>query len=272
MLLLEIIFLIFSFLPFMVSYQLRFIHMFEPFWELLFGFLPPVIFLILFICMIGHRYSFSWMESINFVGFKEFNYPQLFAGSLCLVPMFICYFLSYKLCIARGYSPSLQPTWQFQIFFIFLMAVNEESIFRGFFFRCLRQNRSFLTAASFSGLLSAIQHSGHFISSFISGDPSSYNPTVVFSWIGLAFFSSFPSAFIFERGGNVIWGWLLVHFGLDVVSIVGFQTPKGYFEGFPTYFSWLGIILSGVIAFPIGYWLLPKNFRKRKIKKGQYIN
>jgi membrane protease YdiL (CAAX protease family) len=215
--------------------------------------------LFLFILIIKRHYFLSWLKCVEFIGFKNPNISQILTGLICTVPIILFYLISFRFCLALGWSFVVPKQWLIPLIFTFFTSgIFEEAIYRGFFFHCLRENSSFLFSSFLSGLLWAFIHIGNVLLSANIFLTNSVNVTQTIYVMILAFVFAFPSAYVFEKGGNSIWGWMIVHVCIDSTIIVGFNTPKGYFSGFPTFYSWIGIILAAVVAFPVGFLLMRK--------------
>ena len=109
-----------------------------------------------------------------------------------------------------------------------------------------KENYSFAISASTSGILWSLTH----ILNVLCGSQNWGSVTVS---IVLAFILAFPSAYLFERGGNRIWGWWLVHFAFNSQMLVNIG---GNAEAGAVYVSG-GLFLSLIITFPLARWILP---------------
>jgi membrane protease YdiL (CAAX protease family) len=81
--------------------------------------------------------------------------------------------------------------------------IAEETVFRGFLFRHLRETRPFWPAALLSTLPFALVHIPIFFTQPLA---------VALASTLLALVIAFPLAFLFEAGGSTIWGAAIVHF------------------------------------------------------------
>jgi len=93
--------------------------------------------------------------------------------------------------------------------------VAEELLFRGFLFRHLRAGRTFWRAAH----LSLIGFVGAHLTMLATNDL----PIVVASLL-LAVATTYPLAWLFERGGNTLWAPALVHAATHTIKLVVYQT------------------------------------------------
>lgn len=185
----------------------------------------------------------SWGQSFSFLGFKKPDPIQAAIGLLAVVPFGVFVWLGskYGLVTFRGLSfPQL-------VWFLSTAGFFEEAFFRGFFFRLLRPGRSFFQAAALSGVLWAASH----VVIIDNGDGVVPSPM----WGGMIFALAFsiPGAYLFERGGNVIWGFLIAHAGFDWLSC-SMAVKDGTWAGF-----W-PVKLAGVLSVAIIPWALARRF------------
>lgn len=207
----------------------------------------------------------SYFQSLEFLGFKKPDHYQIAVGLICSAPIIFCDYLAFKNGLATGYQASIRTDWLIKIILIFLGAgLFEEGLMRGFFFHYLRQKHTFLSAAAFSGILWGLSHIDFLFSDSWLGLSTDKKIFYFFELMCFLFLLSFPSAYIFERSGNIIWGWLIVHVVYDSQIILGLS---GYGETIivaQTIYPKIGAILSVLVAFPVAHWLLKKPTKKRK--------
>lgn len=113
------------------------------------------------------------------------------------------------------------PGWFGLIPGLFAQAgIAEETLFRGYGFRHIRQGRSFRHAASLAAGPFALVHVWLF---------ATMPWPVAFVSVLLAIVISFPLSYLFELGGNTIWAPALVHFvvqaGAKVFAVDGTGGP-----------------------------------------------
>lgn len=134
-------------------------------------------------------------------------------------------------------SWTLYPGWARLLPGLFAQAgIAEEVLFRGFLFRHLRQGRSFLGAASVASVPFVLVH----VSLFLTMPWPIASASVL-----LAVLISFPLAYLFEFGGNTIWGPALVHW--VVQGMVKIIVVEGDSLGFPV----LWMLASAIIPFVV---------------------
>jgi membrane protease YdiL (CAAX protease family) len=127
----------------------------------------------------------------------------------------------------------LQPNWPWILVgAIALNGVAEETLFRGFVFGGLRRSGlSFGPAGTISMAIFAAVHLLLFVQSpFIIALLSTL----------LALAAAFPMAYLFERGGNIVWAPALLHVAAHTIRLV--DIPEPYF--LPAVASWSVMQLS----------------------------
>lgn len=221
----------------------------------------PIIICFLTVYLIKYLKGFSFEESILFLGFKKPNYRQLMVGLLSVIPTLLVYGLMCREFLHQGMHLSLIPNWFSIGLFLFVSAgIFEEVFFRGFLFQFLRNGRSFSEAAALYGTLWSLVHFLNF-----SWGINQETLMGVGAQVLEVFILSFSSAYLFERGGNVIWGWMLVHLTTDSILLLSTNgLPFTSFQisipkGLAGFYFFSGIILSAIITFPLCKWLLPEN-------------
>jgi membrane protease YdiL (CAAX protease family) len=214
----------------------------------------------LFLCIFIVAYwikrsnSLSWLSSLKFLGYKTPQPHQLLAGFLILVPFLIGNYFSLQGYQKEGVQTLLDTDWQKRLVQIFLGAgIFEETIYRGFLFQCLRRGRSFFTAAVISSGIWALSHVSHMIPYGGQGEP--YHLTMAFLF-GV-FIHGILGCFLFEKGGNNIWGWMLFHIGYDSCFLLNTSGADFYISYMPDDCYWAGFWFTTLMAVPIILWLLP---------------
>lgn len=184
----------------------------------------------------------SWIESIRFLGFKKPSYSQIGVAILLLVPILFSHLSWLYDGLLQGGFIHLRKDWLPHLFSWFLLGpgLYEETLYRGFLFRLLRPGRSFFAAAAISGSLWSISHLSHLIPlGSLHGESIHY----VLKTMAYVFADSFAGALLFERGGYVIWGWMLVHLGIDVTTFFSIQGIEFYAPGKFTEDYWIWDVL-----------------------------
>lgn len=171
---------------------------------------------------------------------------QVKVGAICLLPIMIAYLAIFAgLQIPSDFVPHLPLVI---LKFVIAQGIAEEVVFRGFVFRRLRSGRSFLRAAT----LSAVLFSGFHLANFIHGFSLEMLVGVGIS-MAFSFFVSFPAAYLFERGGNAIWGFGLLHVGIDSINWFARVSEPGL--GLAVYLC--ALIVSSLLVFRLGILLRP---------------
>jgi len=70
----------------------------------------------------------------------------------------------------------------------------------------------------------------------------------------LAFVLAFPAAYLFEKGGMVVWGWMIVHLSVDAPQL--FINPNGTSFSDQSILILAALIISVIITFPLANWIL----------------
>ncbi|HEY5040157.1 MAG TPA: CPBP family intramembrane glutamic endopeptidase, partial [bacterium] len=209
------------------------------------------VFLTLF--LVKNFKNLSWLESINFLGFKSMNPRQLLAGALILIPILASEFLALQGYQKEGVLVLLKRDWVGRAIHILVGAgFFEEILYRGFLFQCLRRGRSFFSAAILASGLWALSHLSHLIP-FYGPEHESFDQTL--SLMFRVFVDGLLGAYLFEKGGNNIWGWMLVHVGYDSCSLMNTQGGDFYASSLPENFSDMGDWSSVLLTVPIILWL-----------------
>ncbi len=221
---------------------------------------PPFLCVLITAFFVMKLNSISWVGSFWYLGFKKLNPRQLAVGLLSLVPVAVGDGLSYLYCFQHGISVEPFKHW-FSLWLVILVTAGffEEVFFRGFIFQTLRQKGGLLKTAVFSSALWGVSHGVNFLGGF---DQEIFLTTIATA--GVSFFLGLAAAYVFERGGNVIWGWSLAHVLFDSMGKANVD-HKGLFSlptGLPLLYQVAGIALCVMITFPLGRWLLPVSKKK----------
>lgn len=108
----------------------------------------------------------------------------------------------------------LPPGWPFLALGILLVnGIAEETIYRGYLFRHLREGRTFRRAV----LLGIVLHAAAHLPIL-----ASVGVVVGVSAVLVAVATFFPYAYLYERGRNTVWAPALVHFTSDTIKLVLF--------------------------------------------------
>lgn len=129
----------------------------------------------------------------------------------------------------------------------------EETFYRGFLFRMFRQDRSFISAAALSGLFWSFGHLVNYAWSV------SWNRQGLIVFLIVVFLQSISAAWLFERGGNVIWGWMAAHLGWDLSTSL--FTPNSQYRDDDIFragqfYLYAAFISSGLVTWALSSWLL----------------
>jgi tetratricopeptide (TPR) repeat protein len=249
-----LLFCLFMLLILKVPHEISFLEYFQYFpnlklnEEVLFNFLPKTI-LVLFCCVfIKELNTFSWNESLNFLGFKNIKFMQLLVGLLLVIPLMVFYYVACWEGLKENIDIIVHPDVLVCSSAVFGILF-EEIVFRGFFFQLLRPGRSFLKTAALSGFLWALLH----LLNLTIGLSDNVDLGKFAQLFFRTFVSSFSLAYLFERFGNAIWGCLIVHIGIDSVLFIDLDKLREV-ENRNLLLSlsfWGCYILLNILAFPI---------------------
>lgn len=200
------------------------------------------------------------LESLEYLGFKKPNVRQLLAGLIILVPMAGLFLLLHEALLQKGWPvENYNGLKGYCIKLFFVACILEETIFRGFLFQILRVGRSFWSAAMLSGLLWAFFH----ITGLIPGYSTSASLILVCGQMYQVVLSSIPAAYLFERGGNNIWGWMLVHAFYDIGIFLTFsQASSNWFFYF--YIGFVCLLMAATTSAAVHDLLPTKSDEKNK--------
>lgn len=175
------------------------------------GILPAVVAGILVACLESRLGGDGVRASLARLGLGLPRWEQMKIGTICLLPIGLAYVVMFRGLRIPSDTVAFLPLVITK--FIIAQGIAEEVVFRGFVFNHLRQGRSFLRAATLSAILFSVFHAANFLHG-VSLE------MLVGGLISMAFsfFVAFPAALLFERGGNVIWGFSLVHIGIDSIN------------------------------------------------------
>lgn len=191
-------------------------------------------------------------EGLRHLGFKAVHGQNFGLGLALATPVLVGYTEAYLAYTHKGFSVVLFPQWPFLLIWFLAGTLFEELVFRGFLFRSLRDHWSFWPSALSSSLLWALAHMGH---AFLGSNVRFLFPDTILFFFGLA------GAYVFEKAGNSILPWMIVHVAVNLVGLVNigdvglFLTPLGA----PIGYLFGGEILCILTAIPIIRWLLPSN-------------
>jgi membrane protease YdiL (CAAX protease family) len=135
----------------------------------------------------------------------------------------------------------LPDSWPLLALGIFLLnGAAEETIYRGYLFRHLRERHTFGRAVLVGSLLAALAHAPIVVSA---------GWAVGLIAVLVAVLTFLPFATLFERGGNAIWAPAAVHFAADCIiplGALGLATPLaiGYWMGAQVAACYLALVLA----------------------------
>lgn len=191
----------------------------------------------------------SWAECLAFAGLKRIRVRPVALGILLSLPVLGGYFLAARHYLGRGIPVSFFPEWPFLlVLFVLSAGLCEELVYRGFLFQCLRTQRSFFSAATLSSFLWALSHLGN---AFMGARVRVLLPEIMVFFLGIA------AAWVFEKTGNALWSWGMVHVAIDSIGLLNigntglFRAPVG---GSMAYLFG-GEALCILLAFPLAHAL-----------------
>lgn len=125
----------------------------------------------------------------------------------------------------------LQNNWQWILLGILTgVGITEETLFRGFVYNFLREDRSFWRAATLSMIFFGIMH---LLLLFWLPIP------IAIAAILLAIISAYPTAYLFENGNKTIWPSAILHSAALATNL--FIIPAEIVTSFSL--IWIGIVL-----------------------------
>lgn len=148
----------------------------------------------------------SFTDLVKLLGLGKPTASSIIAALIITAVLFACYPL---ITLITGFKFTIPENWLLLAVGVFaLHGIAEEVLYRGYLFRRLRIKRTFWRAAWLAVLLFSIAHI-----------PIIINQGVLVGGMAvlLSVVSSFPFAWMYEKGGNTIWAPAIVHFAIDTV-------------------------------------------------------
>ncbi len=201
----------------------------------------------------------TWVESLQYLGFKKPNQRQIIIGILSCLPVVFCCIYNYQ----TGAASFTVISWTEIVSLFILPGLHEETFYRGFLFRLFRENRPFFPAAILAGIFWSSSHLVNYAFVF-----RLYPHRLAFQ-LTCVLLLSIPAAYLFERGGNVIWGWMIFHIGYDYFFETFPVNPPFAEDGFFTGWQiqiFAVIILTCLVTWGLTAWLLPATLKKLEVK------
>jgi membrane protease YdiL (CAAX protease family) len=174
-------------------------------------YLAAIVFLIFMDSVAGHVPIPATLQQY---GFRRPRPVQVRIAGIGIAIVILGYF-----AVSRIWAGAFQlsPHWQTAVIKFFLEAgFAEEVVFRGFLFRKLRASRSFLRAATLSGIVFGATH----LINLVNG----LTPDVVIGTaisVTFGFLMTYPFAALFEIGGGSLLGGVIFHLAIDSVNFFG---------------------------------------------------
>lgn len=192
--------------------------------------------------------ALSWVETLAYLGFKKPNKLRLGLGLALATPVLVGYVEAYVSYKHKGFSVALFPEWPFLLVWFFAGSILfEEMVFRGYLFQALRERWSFLPSALLSSFTWALAHFGN---AFLGSHVRYVFPEILLFLLGLA------GAYVFEKTGNSIWSWMIVHLAINGVGLVNIG-DAGLFRapiGAPIGYLFGGEFLCLLLTVPLVRW------------------
>jgi membrane protease YdiL (CAAX protease family) len=156
----------------------------------------------------------KFSKSLVKLGFGKPGFKAIFSAILISILLFCCYPL---ITLITGYKFILPDKWLWLAIGVFaLHGIAEETLSRGFLFHQLREGRSFIKAVVFTIPFFAVAHIPIILTQGI---------IVGGTAMLLAITSSFPFAYLFEKGNNTIWAPAIIHSAVDtVIPMLAYDT------------------------------------------------
>lgn len=136
-----------------------------------------------------------------------------------LIPSLLMIAVIPAVILLENASWKMYPGWAKLLPGLFFQAgIAEETLFRGYLFRHLRQGRTFRNAAVISSIPFVLAHSVLYFT---------MSPEVATASILLSAIISFPLSMLFEAGGNTVWAPAILHFviqaAVKIIEIDGLE-------------------------------------------------
>ena len=214
--------------------------------------LPSILFTGLAVLLTMKSKGVGLSEDLGHLGFKAVTWERIGLGLALATPVLVGYGEGYLAYTHKGFSVTLFPQWPFLMVWFLAGTLFEEVVFRGFLFQALRERWTFGPSALLSSFAWTLAHFGN---AFLGSHVKFFFPDTLIFLLGVA------GAYVFERSGNSILPWLIVHLSINLVGSVNignaglFLTPLGA----PVGYLFGGEILCLLAAVPVTRWLLPKD-------------
>lgn len=195
----------------------------------------------------------SLREAAARLGMARLNAAQIGVAIAATTPLAAAYAVLF---LFLRVSSTPVEHWPLQTLkFIVAQGIAEELIFRGFVFRRLRPGRTFVRAASLSAVVFSLIHFANLVNGITPAALIGLCVSLVFAVI-----LTYPAADLFERGGNSIWGFGLLHVAIDSINL--FMDASAHGVGLVVY-------CTGIVAtVPIVFWLEQRFLPARLIHAG----
>ena len=145
-----------------------------------------------------HKKSFS--AALSDIGLTRFSWTGIRLAMIFLLPLLAFYPLY---ALMTNTPLALKPNWTWLILSALINnGLAEETMMRGYVFRHLREGRGFWRAAA----LSTVYFAGYHFPIILTA-----GPLIGITGVILAIPIGFLTAYIYERGGNTVWGPGLLH-------------------------------------------------------------
>lgn len=194
--------------------------------------------------------SLSLGETFRYLGFKSFILQRWGLGLALATPVMVGYGEAYFAYTRKGFSVVLFPEWPFLLVWFFAGSILfEELVFRGYLFQALRERWPFFPSALLSSFTWALAHFGN---AFLGTHVRYLFPDILIFLLGLA------GAYVFEKTGNALWSWMIVHMAVNAVGLVNignaglFRAPLGAAVGY----LFGGELICLLLAYPLTRWLV----------------
>lgn len=176
----------------------------------------------------------SFKEIYVRIGFGK---PSAKGILLSLTVSFLLILIIPLTIIYTGASWSMYPGWLGLLPGLFAQGgIAEETLFRGYLFRHLREGRKFMRAAMIASIPFVAAHTVLFFT---------MPWAVALASLLLSAIISFPFARLFEAGGNTIWAPAILHFVIQgAIKVI-------VFEGISFNFPVIWMLFAAVIPFTV---------------------
>lgn len=169
----------------------------------------PLAFFIVPIALEILLYHKSAKSALSDIGLTRFRWAGIRLAAIYLLPLLVFFPL---LSAVTGAPLALRANWTWFVLSALLNnGLVEETMMRGYVFRHLRKGRTFWRGAA----LSTAYFAGYHLPLILTAGPLVGTISVIVS-IPMGFLT----AYVYERGGNTVWGPILLHVVYNALAFI----------------------------------------------------